>query len=225
MRMNKLSTIISAAALITFGTPSWAADLEVPNTFSPNTTISSSQMNANFTAVQNKVNAIMANTEGSALKTEVDKIQGIINNTQAGTLKTQVDKISGLETDVNSLKQNVATGSCGTGMTRVGPTCVDNTRGPANTSWLNAVTACRTAGKRLLTPGEWVAAKQQGALDAEDDKLEWVDAVNQNNTNGENYQMYVGYMGTTADLGGGIAFFNNQLSTATFANIYYRCAR
>jgi formylglycine-generating enzyme required for sulfatase activity len=48
-------TMISASALMCSGAL-FAAQLTVPNTFSKGATISSSQMNANFTAVQNAVN-------------------------------------------------------------------------------------------------------------------------------------------------------------------------
>lgn len=225
MRTNKLAMTISAATLITFGTSSWAADLAVPNTFSPNTTISSSQMNANFAAVQTKVNAIMANTEGSALKTEVDKIQGIINNTQAGTLKTTVD---GLVTDVTNLKQNVNTGSCGTGMARVGTTCIDTTRQGPNVSWITAVNTCRAADKRLPTAGELVAAHASGAItDLANDSAEHVDAIG---TSASGQKMKTAYVGVNltglGSPGSGILQSREDADYDVQYNyIYFRCAR
>jgi hypothetical protein len=177
MSMKKLATTISAAAMVAFGASSWAADLAVPNTFSPNTTISSGQMNANFDAVEAKVNAVMNNTESSTLKTEVDKVQGIINNTQAGTLKTTVD---GHTTAISALQAPTASTACsgnpavtGDTMVRVGSVCIDKYEASVisgvarsvtgvlptvSIDWYAAADACAKAGKRLPTNAEWTMA-------------------------------------------------------------------
>jgi hypothetical protein len=126
------------------------------------------------------------------------------------------------DTKLNAIQAGTQT--CAAAMTRVGSTCVDNARQAANQSWQAAVIFCRAANKRLLTPGEWVAAQNQGVLtDRVDDDLEWVDAVAFNT--GAGNKMFAGYMGTTAALTSEIAFFDNQLYTAPFANIFFRCAR
>lgn len=146
---------------------------------------------------------------------------GTLTATQMNNIKNAVNDLQG---NVPSTSCRTNAGAVDTGATRVGPLCVDNVRQAANQSWATAVAFCRAAGKRLMTPGEWAAAQLQGALtDAANDQLEWVDAVAYNT--GAGNKMFAGYMGTTATLTGEIAFFDNQLYTGTFANIYFRCAR
>jgi hypothetical protein len=143
--------------------------------------------------------------------------------------------MNNIKNAVNDLQGNVPSTSCRTNAgavdaaaTRVGPLCVDNVKQGPSISWADAVVDCRSEGKRLLTPGEWAVAQLAGALtDSADDQLEWVDAVgfNDDSAGAATFKMFAGYMGTTAGLGGEIAFFNNVSYTGTFGNIYYRCAR
>lgn len=155
---------------------------------------------------------------------------GPISDFTSGSTLTAT-QMNNIKNAVNDLQGNVPSTSCrtnagavDTGATRVGPLCVDNVRQGPSISWADAVVACNTAKKRLLTPGEWTAAKLQGALtDSADEQLEWVDAVTFNSVSP--YKMFSGYMGTTTALSGEIAFFTNQVYTAAFANIYFRCAR
>ncbi len=128
---------------------------------------------------------------------------------------------------------------CLTGMTRVGPTCVDNARTAGSPTWNDAVNACRAVGKRLLTPSEYIAAKNQGTITALNGEFEWVDSVSSSasaadNTLADGYagRMVVGYMGpaTAATIGGvaadgDIFFANNAAYDAGFPFIFFRCAR
>ncbi len=128
---------------------------------------------------------------------------------------------------------------CLTGMTRVGPICVDTTRSGPSVTWNNAVNACRTVGKRLLTPSEYIAAKNQGTITALNGEFEWVDSVSSSasaadNTLADGYagRMVVGYMGpaTAATIGGvaadgDIFFANNAAYDAGYPFIFFRCAR
>jgi hypothetical protein len=225
MNMHKLAVTISAAAMTTFGAATWAADLSVPNSFSSGTTISSSQMNANFSAVQTKVNAIMANTEGSALKTLVDG-----HTTSITTLNTTVGghttSINTLTTDVNNLKNG--TPACGTGMASVGPTCIDTARQGPSISWKDAVAACRTANKRLPTAGELVGAHLSGAItNLADNTAEHVDGLGNSGTGEHMYTAYVGnnLSGLGSPGAGILQSRTDALYDTNYAFIYFRCAR
>jgi len=149
---------------------------------------------------------------------------------------------------VNDLQGNVPSTSCRTnagavdaGAIRVGPLCVDNTRAGPSVTWNDAVNTCRTAGKRLMTPGEYIAAKNAGTVSnmATNGEFEWVDSVSSSASTTDNDladgyagRMVVGYMGpaTAAAIGGTAAdgdifFGNNAAYDATFNFIFFRCAR
>jgi hypothetical protein len=129
------------------------------------------------------------------------------------------------DTRITALQNGTQT--CGAGMTRVGPTCVDNTLQAATGNWSVAVDTCRTANKRLLTPGEYVAAKNAGTIPGMT-VLEWVDSVAMGN--GPAFTMLVGAIGPGTT--GGTAeklesyvnytYNNSAGETDTFQ---YRCAR
>lgn len=108
-------------------------------------------------------------------------------------------------------------------------------------TWAQAQRACTNAGKRLLTPGEWMAAFSSGKASAAAggdldtvDKQEYVDAIALAGHTGTSTddstagKLQVGYMGvTTADAG--VNANSNDFkydATATVANIFgFRCAR
>ena len=222
MRSIKTSSLVRRAVAASLGLAFSATAAQagsISDTFATGTTLTATHMNNIKSAVND--NDTRITTLDSTVADHTTSIT-TLNTTVAG----HTTSITTLNTDVSNLKKNIASGDCGTGMTRVGPTCVDNTRKGPNVAWSAAVVDCRALGKRLLTPGEWVAAKLQGALtDTNNEELEWVDAANQNNTDGEAYKMYVGYIGTTDALSGEIAFFNNVPYTQPYNTIYYRCAR
>jgi hypothetical protein len=142
------------------------------------------------------------------------------NNTRIGTLQT----------DVTALKNGVPT--CGTGTTAVGPACVDNTRQGPNVTWSAAVDTCRAAGKRLLTPGEYMAAKNLGTI-TDMTNLEFVDAMFTNGVDADPRagRLQVGYMGPSTGApdfvtpAGDIFVGLNADYDAQYNFIYYRCAR
>ncbi|MEX2162817.1 MAG: hypothetical protein WD823_01055 [Sulfuricaulis sp.] len=163
-----------------------------------------------------------------------------------GTLTA--DNMNNIKNAVNDLQGNVPSTSCRTnagavdaGAIRVGPLCVDNARQAANSTWNNAVNTCRTAGKRLMTPGEYIAAKNAGTVAnmATNGEFEWVDSVSSSASSTDNDladgyagRMVVGYMGpaTAAAIGGAaldgdIFFGNNAAYDAGFSFIFFRCAR
>ena len=139
-----------------------------------------------------------------------------------------------MNTNFANLNGNLTDGACvGTpALTRVGPTCVETARRAASTTWSAAATACRTAGRRLLTPGEYIAAKNQAVITALNGEFEWVDSVASNATAATNAgRLTVGYMGPAlaADIGSGvdgdIFFATNGDYDVGYGFIFYRCAR
>jgi hypothetical protein len=163
--------------------------------------------------------------------------------TTGGTLTAA--QMNNIKNAVNDLQGNVPSTSCRTnagavdaGAIRVGPLCVDDTRAGPSVSWNDAVNACRTAGKRLMTPGEYLAAKNAGTVSnmATNGELEWVDAVSSDHTADNTIpgagagRMTVGYMGPSNAAGtnppaGEIMFGTNAAYDGAFGFIYYRCAR
>ncbi len=102
-------------------------------------------------------------------------------------------------------------------------------------SWAQAARACANAGKRLLTPGEWLTAKSLGILnDITDGNAEWVDLLVTTGTNntgsGSTAPVQGTYIGPNlASAGSGVAqmfsnvAYNADNSGNTF--ISFRCAR
>lgn len=152
-------------------------------------------------------------------------------------------KMTAVKTAVNDNDTRITaiqagTAACLTGMTKVGPICVDTVRQAAGTTWSVAVNTCRTANKRLLTPGEYMAAKNQSgaALGMNTSgEFEWVDSVASDAATdttlagGYAGRMTVGYMGpgtvAVVPVDGDIFFATNAAYDAGFAYIYFRCAR
>jgi len=94
-------------------------------------------------------------------------------------------------------------------------------------SWAQAKRACTNAGKRLLTPGEWMVAYSSGLTSdiAAIDKEDYVDAAGNGGANGK---FLGGYMGATS-AAGGIEFDTAGLTydiVAPVSSIFgFRCAR
>jgi hypothetical protein len=161
----------------------------------------------------------------------------------------------------------VNTGDSADGVVRVGPLCVDKYQARASfgacppsgvgaacaaivatstaagtaavsMSWSQAQRACNNAGKRLLTPGEWMAGFNAGAFaDTATDKFEFVDAfLTRTLAGGEDLnsatKAQAGYIGrtTAATPSGDIHVITNVnydalvTPTATFT-WHFRCGR
>jgi len=158
--------------------------------------------------------------------------------TAGGTLTaTQMNNIKNA---VNDLQGNVPSTSCRTnagavdaGATRVGPLCVDEVPQAAGSTWSAAVDFCRAAGKRLMTPGEYMAAKNQDAagFGMTNGVLEWVDSTFSDGTlgGGTAGRMTVGYMGpddgTNITVGDIFYATNASYDVTAETFIFYRCAR
>jgi hypothetical protein len=94
-------------------------------------------------------------------------------------------------------------------------------------TWAQAQRACSNAGKRLLTPGEWMAAYSSG-LTADMATVGQEDYVDSVVTGGANTKMRGGYIGPTAGASG-IEFSTSGLTydvvAAVPAIFGFRCAR
>jgi hypothetical protein len=188
--------------------------------------------------IKNAVNdndAKLNGTTNSTLKTAIDD-NTVDITALTGRVTTNEGDIADLQTDVTALQNGTPT--CGAGTTAVGPICVDNTRAAAGATWIAAVTACRTAGKRLMTPSEYMAAQSLGTVPdmATNGEFEWVDSVTSSASadttlaGGHAGRLIVGYMGPSLSQTGvtdGDIFFavNATYDTTTLGIIYYRCAR
>ena len=151
------------------------------------------------------------------------------NQLTAQQMKNIKDAINDNDARVDGMQTGVPV--CLAGMTRVGPTCVDDARDATPVTWIAAVNACNTAGKRLLTPGEYITARTAGVITGANGEFEWVDSVAHSGLvsgaagNGQG-KMHGGYMGPSGILGGDFLFGNDRTyDQAALANIFYRCAR
>jgi hypothetical protein len=213
----------------------------IGDTYIAGDTLTAAKMDNIKAAVNDNDGRITTNT------TDVDALTTTVNGhtTSIGTLNTTVgghtSSIGTLTTDVNNLKNGTPT--CGAGTTAVGLICVDNTRQGPSVTWIDAVNDCRAEGKRLMTPGEYMAAKSLTTVPdmATNGEYEWVDSVSSNasadttQAGGSAGRLTAGYMGpaTAAAIGGtspvpadgDIFFGNNALYDLAYGYIWYRCAR
>ena len=161
---------------------------------------------------------------------------GPITNTFTAGDTLTADNMNIINNAVKDLQGNVPSTSCrnnagavDAGAIRVGPLCVDNTRAGPSVTWNDAVNTCRTAGKRLMTPGEYIAAKNAGTVSdmATNGDFEWVDLVSHDGSvGGTAGRLNVGFMGPSTTLSGAIlTSVSNTYDAATFSNVFFRCAR
>jgi len=140
---------------------------------------------------------------------KMTEIQNAINDNDA--------RVDGMQTGVP-----VCLGS----MTRVGPTCVDTVRQTAGTTWSAAIDFCRNAGKRLLTPGEYVAARNLGTI-TDMTVYEWVDITAHGGTTP--FTMIVGALGPdpldSTRIQSFVNFTFDNRTGDDISNIFFRCAR
>ena len=174
--MKKLTLAIGAVSVLAGNTMIWAGNLTVPNSFTKNTTISASEMNANFAAVKNeiddndqKINANLSSIQSNANKLSAldAKVSGSPNcpegMTQVGAICVDIYEASVVDKNGNPTN---ATQAASDGCETTGKGCKDvivaqsvKDADPAvNFNWFQANLACANAGKRLLTNAEWQAA-------------------------------------------------------------------
>jgi hypothetical protein len=142
------------------------------------------------------------------------------------------------DTRVNAILAGTQT--CSAGMTRVGSTCVDTARQAAGTTWSAAVNFCRDLNKRLPTPAEYIAARNQDAAvfgmdsPATDGTFEFVDSVSNDASSdttlaggysGRLTGGFIGPSGGGAVPAGEIFFSTQQAYDAGSGIIHFRCAR
>jgi hypothetical protein len=205
------------------------------------------------------------NTGDTLTATHMNDIATAVNdnNSRLGTAETDISNLKS-----SSGACAVGAGDEPGGMVRVGPLCVDkylaradftgcsadgttscgsavavstSQNSPAvDMSWAQAARACANAGKRLLTPGEWMAAFISGAiLETGTDSLEFVDSMlTLNSTNpatdgsspGASSPAQGGYMGPRTAAGGKVQMVTNvdydQVDADGSPNfLFFRCAR
>jgi len=150
----------------------------------------------------------------------VDKYQASIYTTTAsgGTALTDLSTVTTCNADGTD-----NAGVCNIVAQSVNTTPIDGNK----ITWAQAQRACTNAGKRLLTPGEWMAAFSSGltADMATVNKEDYVDSVA---NGGANTKMRGGYMGPTSGASG-IEFSTNALPydvAPVLASVFgFRCAR
>ena len=77
-------------------------------------------------------------------------------------------------------------------------------------TWAQAARACANAGKRLLTPGEWMMARAAGQLsEVVVENMEFVDAVDKGATPSDTTPLNVGHIGPRNAAGGAVQLFTD----------------
>jgi hypothetical protein len=168
-------------------------------------------------------------TSGIALAGDVPATFATDQVLTAAKMNEIATAINDNDTRVDGMQTGVPVCVTGSSMTRVGTICVDNARSGPSVAWNDAINVCRAAGKRLLTPAEYIAAFNQGVITANDvDEFEFVDSVSNDAssdgdiTGGISGNLTVGFIGPIS----GVIFFSTQQPYTTASSIiFYRCAR
>jgi hypothetical protein len=238
MSSNKKHSSLGLTLAISLGMAFSAGVVHAGNigdTYTAGDTLTAAKMDTIKAAV-NDNDAKLNGTTNSTLKTAIDDNTADITALDGRVTANEGD-IADLQTDVTNLQNGTPT--CGAGTTAVGPICVDNTPAAGGATWIAAVNACRDLGKRLLTPGEYMAAKSLGTVPDMDinGQFEWVDSVSASGSSdsdpvgGLAGRLIVAFMGpglspTHVPVAGAI-FFSTTATYDTTAQawIVYRCAR
>ncbi len=243
---------IALVGLASNGTVVYAGQVTNPD-FIPGDTLNAAHMNDIKGAVNDNDTRVTTNTGNITTNTG-----NITTNT--GNITTNTTAITNLQTGAGTCVGN--SGDDTGGVVRVGSNCVDKFRaratlgncagdgrtgsdcpnvvatstatGPAltNVSYAQAARACANAGKRLLTPGEWVMVwtmvSTVGITDINTDlDGEWVSSAGSGGGGASKAQgAYIG-----PDLGGAIGSGllgyreNADYDDTTNSFIYFRCGR
>lgn len=195
--------------------------VSIPNTFTSGQTASAQQVNDNFTALKNAVDAL--ETGADCTGDDVVSVGALC----VDKFRARAD-FAACAADGSDC--TVAAASTGEGAPTV------------DMSWAQAARACANAGKRLPSPSEWLAAFTSGELEETGvDQLEFVDAVLTLNSTftatdpsspGANRPAQVGYMGPRAAADGKVQMITNidydqrdadAASSTDF--LFFRCVR
>lgn len=260
MKGNKFVVSASAAVLAVVSGIALAGPISDTYTeVAPQQPLDGTTMNSNLTNLKNAVNGIADNTLNSTLKTEVDKIGGVVNTSavlnatcngnNAVDVMVRVGPIC-----VDKYPASLYNGTADTASAATIGSCAPDGKGascaniyaqsrqgatPAagtSVSWAQAARVCANAGKRLLTPAEWINAWQKTGAGANDiagitactSCNEYVDGMANPAAPGV---APVGFIGESFDIGGGILaleYSTNIVYTQTDAgwvNTHFRCAR
>ena len=194
----------------------------ITDTFTSGGTLTATQMNN----IKNAVNDLQGNVPSTSCRTN------------AGAVDANAVRVGSLCVDKNLARADF-TGCSADGITTCGSAIALNTgvgTATTNMSWAQAVRACANAGKRLLTPGEYMAAFISGSLlETATDSLEFVDsmltlrsttAATDPSSGGAASPAQGGYMGPRTASGGKVQMVTNVDYDATgFSFIVFRCVR
>ena len=199
--------IASSAALV-------YAAVTVPITvFTSGTTISSDDMNANFNAFGTSSFSCAGNGPTDIMvRVGATCVDQFMARADFATLGCSADGMTNCDT-VMAVSTNTGTAA-------------------VNMSWAQAQRACENANKRLLTPGEWLAAFTTGVLsETATDQMEFVDAFFVLSTlTGDTTPADAGYMGPRSASGGAVQIVANVDYTLLNPDgalnfIHFRCGR
>jgi hypothetical protein len=203
--MNKfLISVSGMAAALVLSTAAFGA----VTTFTAGTTISASEMNANFANLNGNLH------DGACIGAMTRVGPTCIDNNRA-----RVTGLAGCNVE-------------GTGATCAGLLATSQSTGTATTAdtitQAQAARACTNAGKRLLTPAEFIAARQVGGTIVEfvTDNMEFVNVYATGAGAGDPAQ--AGYIGPRAAAGGAMQIFANTPYNAVVGGgtfLGFRCAR
>ena len=174
--------------------------------------------------------------------TRINNLQGNVPGTScrtnAGAVDSNAVRVGPLCFDKNLARADF-TGCSADGTTSCGAAIAVNTgvsTATTNMSWAQAARACANAGKRLPTPGEYMAAYISGSLlETATDTLEFVDSMltlsstnplNDPSSPGAATPAQGGYMGPRTASGAKVQMVTNVDYDATgFGFIVFRCVR
>ena len=159
--MKKMAYFVGGIA-VAVSVAGIAGSLTVPNNFTENTVISSSEMNANFTAVKDAVD----DNDGriTTLEGKVSTLENLTCPTdmvQVGPICVDKYEASVWDAETGGTQVTDLTTACnanGSDCTGIYALSAPDFAPATNITWFQAQQACANVGKRLLTNAEWQMA-------------------------------------------------------------------
>jgi hypothetical protein len=162
--MRKMRTAVSTLVLSALGATATAAELQIPNTFQANTPAKAEEVNANFEAIRQAVNAMQAGNGSCAGADEgdvmvrvgpicVDKFEASVWPAAAGG--AEGSQFGTAADDYPCFNDG---SNCSTGETAIYARSQEGVTPSSAITWFQAQQACANSGKRLLTNAEWQMA-------------------------------------------------------------------